>query len=214
MSDAVDFRVLELLCSKMCHDLVSPVGAINNGVELVREFGGDMQADVLDLIDASARLAARRLEFFRLAFGVGGSAGNRIGAGQARDVAAGIFADSKVAFAWPEAAKPGLDWEKEPVRLLLNYVLLAFESLPRGGTVRVETLSGEGRLSARVVAEGARAELKADIRKVLAEDIEPEALEAHNVHAYFACRLGVRLGADLLISDESTDAITFRILIP
>jgi len=214
VSGRVDLRVLELLCSKLCHDLISPVGAINNGVELVREFDGNMDGDVLDLIDASARLASRRLDFFRLAFGAGGSAGDRIGAGQAHDVAAGIFADSKATLIWPDAAETGQDWAKEPARLLLNCILLALEALPRGGTVRVDTPPDEGRLSARITADGTRAELKPEVRQALTEDIDPAALAAHNVHAYFARRLGRRIGAALRIGDDTAESVTFTLAVP
>lgn len=212
--DVVDLRVLELLCSKLCHDLVSPVGAINNGVELVREFGGELNADVLDLIDASARLASRRLDFFRLAFGVGGSAGDRIGARQAHDVAAGLFVEGKAILVWPEAGDARLEWEKEPVRLLLNSILLAVDALPRGGTIRVDTPPNRGRLSARVAADGPRAALKPDILSALTEDLDPGALTAHNVHAHFARRLGLRLGATLRIVADSADSVTIHLAIP
>ena len=67
MSYMIDIRVLELLCSRICHDLIRPVTAINNGMELLEDDPGDMLDDIRDLLMNSASEGAGKLQYFRLA---------------------------------------------------------------------------------------------------------------------------------------------------
>src|SRR5881628_3013004 len=130
-----------LLCSKVCHDLISPVGAIVNGLEVLddnpkpedREFA-------LELIRKSAKTASARLQFCRLAFGAAGSAGAQIDLGDAEAVARGFLEDDKTKLSWN---LPRILLAKNRVKLLLNLLLLAGQSIPRGGTLKVDAI-GEG----------------------------------------------------------------------
>src|SRR5690606_724089 len=122
-----------LLCSRVCHDIISPVGAINNGLELLDEGGAD--EDAMRLIRASARNASARLQFARLAFGAAGSAGMQIDTGDGEAVATAFFSNEK----------PELEWRggrallpKNKVKLLLNLLLVANAAIPRGGKLTVE----------------------------------------------------------------------------
>ena len=137
--DALDLAAL--LCSRVCHDLISPTGAIVNGLEVL-EDGGDAETKTfaLDLIKKSARTASARLQFCRLAFGAAGSAGAQIDLSDAESMARGFIEDGKVKLGWslPRALLP-----KNRVKLLLNMLVIATQTIPRGGTLTVES-TGEG----------------------------------------------------------------------
>jgi histidine phosphotransferase ChpT len=80
---ALDAKLMELMASRLCHDLASPVGAVMSGLELMQEFEDETADDALRLMGDSARIAARRLAFYRLAFGFAGNARN-LTVGEAR----------------------------------------------------------------------------------------------------------------------------------
>src|SRR5499425_2660353 len=137
--EALDLAAL--LCSRVCHDLISPVGAVVNGLEVLEE-GKDEETRTfaLDLIKKSAQQASARLQFCRLAFGAAGSAGASIDLGDAQGVARGFLEDDKTKLAWN---LPRLLLPKNRVKLLLNLLLLGGQTIPRGGTMTVDAL-GEG----------------------------------------------------------------------
>src|ERR1700727_3175486 len=97
----IDLRALELLASKLCHDLVSPVSAINNGVELIEDIGGSVVDEAMKLIGDSAAHASRRLRLFRMAYGRAGSEDN-LGIKDVRQIAEQYLAGGKVTLTWPE----------------------------------------------------------------------------------------------------------------
>jgi histidine phosphotransferase ChpT len=129
-----------LLCSRVCHDLISPVGAIVNGLEVLDENKDEeTKTFALDLIKKSANQASAKLQFCRLAFGAAGSAGAQIDLGDAEKVARGLLADDKTTIVWnlPRELLP-----KNQVKLLLNMLLIAMGSIPRGGTLTVGKVEG------------------------------------------------------------------------
>src|SRR6476619_2498546 len=140
-----------LLCSRICHDLISPAGAIVNGLEVLEE-GGDAETSTfaMDLIKKSARTASARLQFCRIAFGAAGSAGAQIDTGDAEKVTRGLMEDDRTKIGWnlPRALLP-----KNRVKLLLNMMLLAAQSIPRGGALTVDPV-GTGEAGFRVSAAG------------------------------------------------------------
>jgi len=124
-----------LLCSRVCHDLISPVGAIVNGLEVLDEDKDEeTKVFALDLIKKSAQQASAKLQFCRLAFGAAGSAGAQIDLGDAEKVARGLLGDDKTTIVWnlPRELLP-----KNRVKLLLNMLLIAVGAIPRGGTMTV-----------------------------------------------------------------------------
>jgi histidine phosphotransferase ChpT len=195
--DALELAAL--LCSRVCHDLISPVGAIVNGLEVLddnpkpedREFA-------LDLIRKSAKTASARLQFCRLAFGAAGSAGAQIDLGDAQTMARGHIEDGKTTIAWN---LPRLLLPKNRVKLLLNMLVIAQQTIPRGGTLTVDPV-GEGEtFGFRVTASGLNARLPQNIADLLSSP-QLSANDAHSVQPYYtrllaqACGLSVRLTAD------------------
>ncbi|EEY08281.1 conserved hypothetical protein [Brucella pinnipedialis M163/99/10] len=138
-----------LLCSRICHDIISPVGAINNGLELLEEGGAD--EDAMALIKSSARNASARLQFARIAFGAAGSAGVQIDTGDAQNVATEYFRNEKPEFTW-EGARVLLP--KNKVKLLLNMLLIGNGAIPRGGSLAVRL---EGAIPIRVLSSRSKA---------------------------------------------------------
>ena len=187
-----------LLCSRVCHDLISPVGAIVNGLEVLddnpkpedREFA-------LDLIRKSAKTASARLQFCRLAFGAAGSAGAQIDLGDAQTMARGHIEDNKTTIAWN---LPRLLLPKNRVKLLLNMLVIAQQTIPRGGTLTIDPI-GEGEtMSFRVTATGLNARVPQNIAEMLAG--QAHAADAHAAQPYYtrllaeACGLKVKLAAE------------------
>jgi histidine phosphotransferase ChpT len=189
----IDIEAMEQLCSRLCHDLVSPVGAINNGVELIEEMGPGMAGRAIELIAHSAEQAARRLQVFRLAYG---AAGNAVGLHDAHAVAVSYFADGRVQLDWPRerldaasVTRPGLG------KLLLNLLLLADEALSHGGRISVH---GDGG-GVAVTAAGRAVALRPGMAEALAGAIGAKGLSPRTVGAYmtrrFAEKFDMRLTA-------------------
>src|SRR5712691_1703634 len=151
--DALDLAAL--LCSRVCHDLISPVGVIVNGLEVLAEAKDEAtKTFALDLIKKSAGTASAKLQFCRIAFGAAGSSGAQIDLGDAESIARGFLEDDKTKLAWnlPRALLP-----KNKVKLLLNMLLIAGQAIPRGGTLKVDPI-GEGEaMGFRVTAAGLNA---------------------------------------------------------
>jgi len=188
-----------LLCSKVCHDLISPVGAIVNGLEVLDDNPKPEDRDfALDLIRKSAKTASARLQFCRLAFGAAGSAGAQIDLGDAQTMARGQIEDGKTTITWN---LPRLLLPKNRVKLLLNMMVIAQQTIPRGGMLTVDPL-GEGEtMSFRVTATGLNARLPQNIVSLLGA-AHDGAIDAHAVQPYYtrllaeACGLTVALAAE------------------
>ncbi|HEY8031699.1 MAG TPA: histidine phosphotransferase family protein, partial [Methylocella sp.] len=141
-----------LLCSRVCHDVIGPVGAIINGLEVFdEEHDAEMRGIAFDLIKKSAGQASARLQFCRLAFGAAGSAGALIDTGDAATVAHGIFGGERTELAWNI---PPLRMPKNNVKLILNLCLIAAAAIPRGGVIEVALSGAEETTRITVAAKG------------------------------------------------------------
>jgi len=180
--DSLDLAAL--LCSRVCHDVISPVGAIVNGLEVLEdENDASMRDFALDLIRKSSRQASARLQFARLAFGAAGSAGASIDLGDAEQVARGMFQDEKVRLSWnaPRALLP-----KNRVKLLLNLLVIATNAVPRGGTIDV-TVTGDAEASEFVLtSRGTNARIPPHVEELLAGSPESGTIDAHGIQPYYA----------------------------
>ena len=135
-----------LLCSRVCHDLISPVGAIVNGLEVLEEDKDEeTKTFALDLIKKSAGQASAKLQFCRLAFGAAGSAGAQIELGDAEKAARGLLEDGKTTIVWN---LPRELVAKNRAKLLLNMMMVAGGAIPRGGTLTVDPLDSGYRITA------------------------------------------------------------------
>ena len=189
-----------LLCSRVCHDLISPVGAIVNGLEVLEDDNDEStRTFALDLIKKSARQASARLQFCRLAFGAAGSVGAQIDLGDAESVARGFLEDDKTKIAWN---LPRLLLPKNRVKLLLNLLLLAGQTIPRGGTMTIDPIGAGDQIGFKVTAAGLNARIPQAVPGLLAAEATDHPVDAHGIQPLYAgmlaraCGLGVTLVAD------------------
>lgn len=201
--EALDLAAL--LCSRVCHDIISPVGAITNGLEVLdEEDNEEMKGIAFDLIRKSAVQASAKLQFARLAFGAAGSAGAEIDLADAEKVARGYM----------ENEKPDLLWEapralmaKNKVKLLLNLLLLAGGAVPRGGTIRV-TVSGPVEAPEfRLHCSGPAARVPAAFEHLVPGHLNGAHIDAHAVQPYYAGLLARSCGMAVTAAAEGADVV-------
>jgi histidine phosphotransferase ChpT len=190
----LDFAAL--LVSRVCHDLVSPVGAVVNGLEVLEdERDATMRADAIKLVTSSAELAASRLQFARIAFGAAGSAGAELDLSEVGRIVQGLVKGSKVEVEWQAA---NVNWPKDWAKLLMNATLLAVDSLPRGGRIKVETSLDPSAPSFAVRAVGQGARVQEDAEKaVRGEPTGP--LDGRSIQPYLTHKLARSLNAGLTV---------------
>ncbi len=196
-----------LLCSRVCHDIISPVGAIANGLELLDEDADEETREIaMGLIRSSTANASARLQFARIAFGAAGSAGADIDTGDAQAVAQGYFDNEK---------KTTLTWEgeralmaKNKVKFLLNLLLVALNAIPRGGEVvsRFDEPAGKTRFEVRATGKNARVPpLLLDFLNGTFE----EHMDAHAVQPLYTLKLAEAAGIHVSVSIDG-ETVTFR----
>lgn len=202
--DSLDLAAL--LCSRVCHDVISPVGAIVNALEVLEEDDPSMRDFALELIKKSARNASARLQFARLAFGAAGSAGAMIDLGDAGNVANGFLNDEKLSLDWdaPRALLP-----KNQVKLLLNLLIIAAQAVPRGGKlISRATVDGE-QGSFEITASGSHARIPAHVEELLAGNAPGGAIDAHAVQPVYTGMVARAAGMDISIAIEG-DTVTIK----
>lgn len=189
-----DLDFAALLVSRVCHDLVSPVGAVVNGLEVLEdETDMAMRADALRLVAASAEQAAARLQFARIAFGAAGSAGAELDLSEVGRIMAGLLRGGKVELVWQEHA---VNWPKDWAKLLMNTVLVAAECLPRGGRVTVETRADQSAPSFKIIASGNVARLTPDAEHALLGEANGN-LDGRSIQPYLTHQLAKGVNARL-----------------
>lgn len=186
-----------LLVSRVCHDLVSPVGAVVNGLEVLEdERDATMRADALKLVVSSAEQAAARLQFARIAFGAAGSAGAELDLTEVGRIVKGLVQGGKVSVDWQAAA---VNWPKDWAKLLMNAALLGADSLPRGGLVRVETSTDPAAPSFKVRATGQNARLLEEVEKAArGEPVMP--VDGRSIQPLLVHKLARLLNAGLTLT--------------
>jgi histidine phosphotransferase ChpT len=197
-----------LLCSRVCHDLISPVGAIMNGLEVMEEDKDEETSRfAMDLIKKSARTASAKLQFCRLAFGAAGSVGAQIDTGDAEKVTRGLMEDEKTKLSWN---LPRVLMAKNRVKLLLNMMLLAAQAIPRGGQLTVDPI-GEGEtVGFRVSAAGLNAKVPQAIPPLLAGSPADHSVDAHAIQPFYTGLLAKNCGlaVDMAVEDGAVVVAT------
>lgn len=203
--DSLDLAAL--LCSRVCHDVISPVGAIVNGLEVLEDDSDtSMREFALDLIQKSARQASARLQFARLAFGAAGSAGASIDLGDAEQVARGMFLDDKIAFSW---SSPRLLFLKNRVKLLLNLIMIAITAIPRGGAIAVTVTGDAENCQFEIRSKGLNARIPAHSQELLAGHSETGTVDAHGIQIYYAGMVARASNMTIAFSIDG-DEVTIR----
>lgn len=194
-----------LLCSKVCHDIISPVGAITNGLELMEEdIDGSMREMAMDLIKRSATQASAKLKFARIAYGAAGSAGAEIDTGDAEEVAQGYMA----------AEKADLEWKierqylpKNQVKLVLNLLLLALNCVPQGGKITILIEKKDENPSFKLLCSGVKARVAESVAEMVKSLPEETSVDAHTVQPYYSGLLARLSGLSVTMLMEGEDAV-------
>jgi histidine phosphotransferase ChpT len=188
--EALDLAAL--LCSRVCHDLISPVGAIVNGIEVLEEEKDESTKEfALDLIKRSAATASAKLQFCRIAFGAAGSAGAQIDLGDAEKVARGFMEDDKTKIDWN---LPRALLAKNRVKLLLNMLVIAGQAIPRGGKITVDPIGAGDNLGFKVSAAGTNAKIPPAVPPLLTGELGGETVDAHRIQPFYAGLLAKACG--------------------
>jgi histidine phosphotransferase ChpT len=193
-----------LLCSRLCHDMLSPVGALNNGIELIiEEKDPEMRKRCFELLEQSAKISADKLKFFRLAFGAAGGYGDMVPVEEARaviDALAGNNGRISVTWSFGGDAMP-----KPAVKTLLNLALIGIESLVRGGTLDIGAELRDGTSEIVVRAAGSRIAFDETIGQALTGELHPAELSSRTAPAAMIHQLAASLGGGLqyVLSDDS-----------
>jgi histidine phosphotransferase ChpT len=209
----VDLKVAQLLCSRLCHDLVGPIGAVNAGMELMSDGTGDMDGAIA-LVAGSGQQLKRCVIFYRLAFGIG--AGARASVADARMLAGELLSEGPVALEWfvPAVPGPGRAICADGMKLLLNMVLLCVDSLPRGGILAVGVTNLAQGTGVVMTASGVGARFRGELRTAMGPDFPAGELSARTVQGYFAARLAERLGTTITVSDMDEGKVQLASVLP
>ena len=209
--NAIDLA--SLLCSRLCHDLLSPVGALNNGLELMAdEQDPEMREKCLELLNDSARASANKLKFFRLAFGAGGGFGDQIDTREAHSALEGLFgAEGRVELGWlvEDDSLP-----KGAVKLLLNLALIAGDALVRGGRLDVGAEHGANGLELVIRAEGPRILLDPGLRETIVKGASDGVVEPRAAGAWLAHELAEQAKGEIRLSDPADEVLLIGVTLP
>ena len=202
-----------LLCSRLCHDLLSPVGALNNGIELLAdEQDPDMRERCLELLTESARASANKLKFFRLAFGAGGGFGDDIDTREAKSALEGLYGPEKrIELGWVVA---GDRLPKGAVKLLLNLAMIAGDALVRGGRLDVGVERGARAIEMVIRAEGPRVLVDPKLRETIVKGASGGAVEPRAAGAWLAHELAAEAGGSIQLSDISAEVLLIGVTLP
>jgi histidine phosphotransferase ChpT len=194
-----------LLCSRVCHDLISPVGAIMNGLEVMEEGKDEETAKfAMELIKKSAGTASAKLQFCRLAFGAAGSAGAQIDTGDAEKVTRGLMEDDRTKIGWN---LPRALLAKNRVKLLLNMMLLAAQAIPRGGELTVDPVGTGETAGFRIAAVGTNTKVPPAVPGLLAGQPPDHAVDAHAIQPFYTGLLARSCGMTIAMAMEGDRAV-------
>ena len=200
-----------MLCARICHDLISPVGALGTAIEILDDPDNvDMYDDAMALVRTSSRQAAAKLKFLRIALGAAGTAPGIIPTAEVTKLSNDMFADSKPDLVW-NIDSDGID--KDRARILMNLIMLAIQAAPRGGTVTVSRHGqGEG-ANFVLVSNGPKARLDASIAKAIAGKAPEDGFDGRSIQPLYASLLTRDIGGTLEASADDT-IITFKANFP
>jgi histidine phosphotransferase ChpT len=208
MSTPIELGGLDLaalIASRLCHDVISPVGAIVNGLEVLEEEKDPAMRDIaLDLVRKSAEQASARLQFARLAFGAAGSAGAQLDIGDAEQVAQGIVKDAKAEMTW---VAPRVLLPKNKVTLLLNMLVIAMGTVPRGGLIAVTVEGNEPDTAFKIVTTGPMVRVASGIVELIAGTPADGRVDAHVIQPFYTGLIAREAGMAVSLEMEGESVV-------
>lgn len=208
----IDLKLASLMSSKLCHDIIGPIGAVCNGIELLQEKGNeDMREQATQLVSESAGEASARLQFYRLAYGLAGGMGSEISLRDARNLSRDFMSYGKVTLDWPDSEGGAEALPKDAIKILCNLVVIAAGALPRGGELKVTGKIEDGNWSFTYTATGQRAGLQEAVTDVLLKGYSEANLTAQNVGVHYLMALCTNADARIRISEMEEDHVTLAV---
>ena len=210
-----ELHMAELLCTRLCHDLTGPIGAVNNGAEFLSEDGFNLQDQAVELIITSAHSAVTRLQFYRMTYGIVRDHGEA-SLDDKKKLAADFFADTKISLDWPDSHTDalGISVSIKMARLIFNLLVMASGSLIRGGNISVRLSQDEAHGKViDIVASGVHLKWDAEMEKVVAGNLPVSELTPKNVQAYLTKRFADELGGKLSC-DADAEKLVMRFVQP
>tara|TARA_R110000751_G_scaffold2018_11_gene9252 strand:+ start:82231 stop:82890 length:660 start_codon:yes stop_codon:yes gene_type:complete len=212
MDDRQSIDLAAMLCSRLCHDLLSPVGALSNGLELLAmESDAEMRANVMQLLEQSALISTNKLKFFRLAFGAAGGFGERVEIAEPKTLIEALIADKpNITIEWA-LAEPTLG--KPAVKVLLNFAQIAIDALVRGGTLDIGAEMRDGACEIVVRAIGPKIAFDDTIGKALDGSLDRADLTSRTAAAHMINLLATESGGGLQYH-KGPDALVLGAVLP
>ncbi len=202
----LDFAAL--LCSRLCHDLISPVGAISNGIEILGDEDDEaMRKEVIKLLESSATQTSNRLKFYRLAFGAAGGIGAQVPIRDAKNAAIALFEGVPVNLVWNSEIG---ELDKNATKLLLNMILVASESLIRGGDLMVNISVKGDKVFLEVTARAERIIFQDKSREMICGDREDVEMDPKTAPAYLAANVAKQLGSKIDYQNHNENSFTLN----
>jgi len=198
-TDLNETELASLLCSRLCHDLLSPIGAMNNGLELLAdETDPEMRARCIELLTDSARASANKLKFFRLAFGAAGGFGDKVDVSEPRQLIEGLVADKpRVELQWHV---PSAMLAKPAVKVLLNLALIGLDGLVRGGQLIIAAEEQDGQCEIAVNATGPKVVIDETLAHALQGDMTSAMLSPRTAPAFMIERIARANGGTIQLA--------------
>ncbi len=199
-----DLDLASLLASRVCHDVIGPVGAIVNGLEVLEEDSDEEMREIaMDLVKKSAESASVKLKFSRLAFGSSGSAGMEIDLSEAGEISVEFVKSPRTTLEWdcPHQTRP-----KDQVKLLMNMVLIGISTIPRGGVIKVTATEDRNNPHYEVRCTGRGARFPENAGVLLRAEVTTDEIDARSVQLYYTGVIARQLGLDLsteLVDEEA-----------
>ncbi len=202
-----------LLCARICHDLVGPVGALETGLDLLNDDDNlDMHDDAIELIKTGAGQASAKLKFLRIAFGAGGSAPAIMACDELERLGRGVYPDGKVVYDW----QMGIDGLSKPAaRVLLNLVMLSVQAVPLGGTVAILAKTVEESVEITLTCTGNKARLDPAISKTLAGGAPQDGFSGRTIQPFYTGMIARETGGEISADEVSEGTcVVFKAKIP
>lgn len=199
-----EIKLAEMLCTRLCHDLTGPIGAVNNGAEFLSEEGFDMQNEAMQLVLSSAHEAVNRLQFYRQAYGRVNDHGEA-SLSEKRVLVKAFFSSTKVKIDWPDAHADasGVSVSQKTARLLLNLLIVISGTLIRGGTISVRIGEANGMRELQLIGEGETVKIDPETLSVLKGEAGQDLLSPKTVQPFLAAKLANELDATLSLTVDT-----------
>ena len=212
MIETEQIKFIELLCSRLCHDLISPIGAINNGLEFLEQESDQNSRDAIQLISKSATQAADKLAYYRVALGTAGS-GDLMQFNLVLDLIEKLGNGRNIEIEWfGVEAYATSNIGKSSGKLILNLTLVAFDVLPRGGHAKV-TLSGDAVTPNIIISvSGDKCSLHNEVKSVLVSEIATDISNVRNILASHCKQLASICAQSIEFSEQHQNCIMFKVV--